>query len=207
MSRQLPTLASRHVDLTQRVIMDAAIELLETKPANEISVRAVAKHAGVSERTVFRYFATRDDLLDALAIEVSRRLDAPAAPTSLEELLAYPKAIYPRFEAKKALTKAALHSELFDRIRSLNTERRGKAVRLLIDELAPHRDERERTLAAASIFYQLVAATWHYYRYYFGLSLEDSIECATTAIVQALAALDVRGVRRIKRPHDAARGR
>ncbi len=200
-----PTLASRHFDLTQRIILDGAIGLLEATGANELSVRAVAKHAGVSERTVFRYFATRDDLLDALAVEVSRRLETPPAPTSLSELLAFPEAIYPRFEAKKALTRAALHSELFDRIRLMNTDRRGKAVRALIDQLAPDRDEHERTLAAANIFYQLVATTWHHYRYHAGLSLDDSIECASMAIAQALAALGVRQVKRIRGPRDKSR--
>ena len=186
------SLTERHADLTQRVILDAAVQLLERAPVTELSVRAVAKQAGISERTVFRYFATRDELLDAVAGEMSRRLDLPAFPTSIDELLAYPEKVYARFEATAALTKAALHSELYHRIRSADAERRGTAIRRLVDRAAPKRPERERLLAAANIRYYLIASTWHYYRFYFGLSLEDTVECARTAITQAMEGLGVR---------------
>jgi AcrR family transcriptional regulator len=186
------SLASRHSDLTRRVILDGAVELLERAPVRELSVRAVARNAGTSERTVFRYFATRDELLDAVANEVSRRLDLPPHPSSVDELLEYPKAAYARFEATAALTKAALHSELYHRIRSADAERRGAAIRQLIDRVAPTRPERERKLTAANIRYYLIATTWHYYRFYFGLSLEESIECAQMAIAQALRGLGMR---------------
>src|SRR5690348_13966445 len=94
MSTTKPSLSERHSDLSQRVILDAAVELLERASVAELSVRAVAKQAAISERTVFRYFATRDELLDAIAQEVSRRLELPADPVSLEELLNYPEALY-----------------------------------------------------------------------------------------------------------------
>jgi glutathione S-transferase len=75
-------------------------------------------------------------------------------------------------------------------------ERRGAAVRQLIDRVAPTRPERERKLTAANVRYYLIATTWHYYRFYFGLSLEESIECARMAIAQALEGLGVRGPNR-----------
>jgi AcrR family transcriptional regulator len=192
MSTPKPSLSERHSDLSQRVILDAAVELLERAPVAELSIRAIAKHAGISERTVFRHFATRDELLGAVAQEVSRRLKRPTDPRSLEELLNYPDAIYRRFEATAALIKAVLHSELYHRIRNADAEQRGAAVRKLLDSLAPKRPERERRLAAANIHYHITASTWHYYRFYFGLSLEDSVECARMAIGQATAALGIK---------------
>jgi AcrR family transcriptional regulator len=185
-------LSERHADLSQRVILDAAVELLERASVTELSVRAIARHAGISERTVFRYFATRDELLEAVAHEVAHRLRRPPDPSSLEELLAYPDALYERFEATAALIQAVLHSELYHRIRNADAEHRGAAVRTLLDSVAAKRPERERRLAAANIHYHITASTWHYYRFYFGLSLEDSVECARMAIRQALAALGVK---------------
>ena len=81
MSMPPRSLAARHADLTQRVILDSAVELLERASVNELSMRAIAKQAGISERTVFRYFANRDELLDAIALEVSRRFELPPHPT------------------------------------------------------------------------------------------------------------------------------
>jgi AcrR family transcriptional regulator len=191
MSTQRSSLAARHADLTQTLILDSAIELLETASVTELSVRAVARQADISERTVFRYFASRDDLLDAIAAEMTRRLDAPPNPTTVAELVAYPKAMFARFEAAGALTRAALHSELYHRIRSSDALGRGAAISALVDEVAPERPQRERRLAAANIHYHVIASTWRYYRDYFGFSLADAAECARMAIVQALKGLGV----------------
>jgi AcrR family transcriptional regulator len=173
-------------------MLDAAVELLEHAPMTGLTVRAVAERAGISERTVFRYFTTRDEMLDAVAKELARRIDLPAEPKSIDELLGYPAALYSRFEATAALTKAALHSELFHRMRSTQAQRRWAAVEKLLDRAAPKRAECERKIAAANIRYYLTATTWHYYRFYFCFSLQDSIQCAATAIAQALEALCVR---------------
>ena len=191
MTSQRYTLASRHADLTQSLILDSAIELLETASVTELSVRAVARRAEISERTVFRYFASRDDLLDAVAGEMTARLNAPGNPTSVGELIAYPQAMFARFEETGAMTRAALHSELYHRIRSQDALGRGVAIRELVDRVAPDRPERERRLAAANIHYHVVASTWRYYRDYFGFPLEDAVEAARMAIVQALKGLGV----------------
>ena len=191
MSIPLRSLVSRHTDLTQRVILDAALELLEQAPVHELSARAVAKHAGISERTIFRYFANRDEFLAAVAAAMSDRLQVLAEPTSVEELLAFPQTIYTCFEDKIALTKAALHSELYDHIREVDGQRRGAAIRNLVDHVAPDTTEQARKLAAANIRYYLVATTWHYYRFYFELSLEESVQCARTSIVQTLLGIGV----------------
>lgn len=191
MSTQRSSLAAKHADLTQALILDSAIELLETASVTELSVRAVAKRADISERTVFRYFASRDDMLDAVANEVSRRLDAPPNPTTVEELIAYPSVMFARFEAAGAITRAGLHSELYHRIRARDAQGRGAAIRALIDRVASHRPERERRLAAANIHYHVVASTWRYYRDYFGFSVADAAECARMIIIQTLRDLAV----------------
>jgi len=186
MSSVLSTLRN---DLTRKLILDAALETLERSTVGELTVRAVARHANISERTVFRYFATREEFLDAIAEAVRARFDLPPPPETLEDLLAAPRALYTRFDAVRSLTVAALHSDLFHRMRETQAKARWMAVRKLIDEAAPERGERERRIAAANIRYYLAASTWHYYRFYFNFSLEDSIACAEAAIRDALAGL------------------
>lgn len=186
---KVATLADRQTDFTRRLILDAAVQILEHASVAELSVRAVAKQANVAERTVFRYFPTRDDLLDAVADAVREKMALPPAPASLEELLAAPRALYSRFEATRELTKAALHSELFHRMRESQAKVRWKAVQEIVEALAPKRSERERRIAAANIRYYLAASSWHYFRFYFGFNLEDSIACAETAIRQSVEGL------------------
>ena len=182
-------LADRHSGLTRQAILDAAVGMLERSTVSELTVRAVAKQANISERTVFRYFASREEFLDAVADAVRARFALPPPPTTREQLLAAPRALYTRFEAVASLTKAALHSELFHRMRETQARARWKAVRELVDQIAPRKPEGQRRIAAANIRYYLAASSWYYFRFYFGFSLEDTIACAETAIRQSLEGL------------------
>lgn len=189
MSTARSPLITRQTDLTQRLILDAALELLAETPGEPLSVRAAARRAGVSERTVFRYFAAREDLLDAAAGEFSRRLNLPATPTSLEELRAFPAALYAAFEAQEELVRAALASELSERVRSRSGVDRRQALSALIDRLAPGRPADERRIAAANVHYHLVGTTWHYYRFHLGFQPGEAVRAAETILDQALRGL------------------
>jgi AcrR family transcriptional regulator len=185
------TLSERRNDLTRTIILDSGIAMLESAPVSELTVRAAAKHAGMSERTVFRYFASRDDLLDAIAEHMRMRLDLPPPPTSVDELLKAPDLLYRAYEEKTTLIKAALHSEIFHRIREEHGRARLATLQGLVEQLAPHRTEQERKIAAANIRYYLTATTWHYYRFYFGFTLDECIAAAEHAIRQNLDALRI----------------
>jgi AcrR family transcriptional regulator len=189
MPQTVAPLSARLADHTQQLILASALELLERAPVSELTVRAVAGRSGMSERTVFRYFATRDDFLDAVAGAVTARLDLPPSPATLDELLRFPDVLYRRFESTAALTRAALHTELFARMRNAQAKQRWVAVRSIVDAHAPRRPEAEREIAAANIRYHLSATTWHYYRFYFGFSLERTIDCGFTAVRQAIEGL------------------
>lgn len=192
-SAQEATLKDRQLAMTRQLILDAAVELLEAGAVPELTMRSISSRANVAERTVFRHFASREELLDALAAEVSARLELPALPASAGDLPLVPRALYRAFETRAHLTKAALHSELFDRIRETTASARWKAVKALIDAHAPRRSERDRMLAAANIRYLLAATSWHYYRFYFGFSLKDSIAAAELLIGQTVDGLGPAG--------------
>ena len=176
------SLVGRHTDATHRLILDSSLELLERSGVTELTVRAVAKHAGMSERTVFRYYASRDEFLDAVAVEVQAKLRTPGPPSDLNELKFYPRALYACFEAKTDLVKSALHTEIFKRLREAVGDVRWGEVRALIDAGAPHRSEHDRRLVATNICYYLTATTWHYLRFYFGLSFDEAAEAAEAAV-------------------------
>lgn len=189
MSTRQSTLTQKHAALTQELIVEAAIAILQAGSVTEVSVRAVAAQAGMSERTVFRYFASREELLDAIAMEVVRRLDAPSVPSAPEDLTAYPAALFAQFEAKADLTRAALHTELYSRVRRHTSATRGEHLNAVINAAAPQAPEALRRLVGANIQYQLTASTWHYYRFNLSLSADDAVEAATLAIRHGLAGL------------------
>lgn len=66
---------SDHSDLADR-ILDATRRLLVTAGARKLSMSDVATLAGVSRPTIYRYFASKEDLIDALGAQERRRFDA-----------------------------------------------------------------------------------------------------------------------------------
>lgn len=57
------TLQSRKQQLVRDAIWDAAIDLFAEKGFDETTVDDIAERAGVSRRSFFRYFGSKDDLL------------------------------------------------------------------------------------------------------------------------------------------------
>ncbi len=66
---------SEYGDLADR-ILDATRRLLVTAGARKLSMSDVATLAGVSRPTIYRYFASKEDLIDALGRQERRRFDA-----------------------------------------------------------------------------------------------------------------------------------
>ncbi|MGH2860078.1 MAG: TetR/AcrR family transcriptional regulator, partial [Solirubrobacteraceae bacterium] len=50
---------------TRQRVLAAVADLLERGDAEEVTVPAVAEASGVSLRTIYRYYQTRDELLEA----------------------------------------------------------------------------------------------------------------------------------------------
>jgi AcrR family transcriptional regulator len=66
---------SDHGDLADR-ILDAAQRLVFRTGARKMSLSDVATLAGVSRPTIYRYFASKEELIDALGKRERRRFDA-----------------------------------------------------------------------------------------------------------------------------------
>ncbi len=59
------SLRDAHKDLTRERILDAAIECLNDEELDQLTMEGVAAKAGVTKRTIYRHFATREELLKA----------------------------------------------------------------------------------------------------------------------------------------------
>ena len=82
-------LRSRKQELVRNAILDAAITLFEKKGFDQTDVAEIAEAAGISKRSFFRYFATKDDLLARSIMEygavlISAIRSAPRESTDLE---------------------------------------------------------------------------------------------------------------------------
>ena len=185
----LPSLTERLADQTRQWLVDAAIELLEQDPDSALVNAAIAQRAGVSDRTVYRYFPTRDALVDALAQDLARRLAVPPVPATVADLPAFAHALFASFERQAPLTRAALRPEVFGRMRDGQAAQRWSDLQALMEREFPQVDAEERRMATTTIRYLLAATTWRYYRDNFGFSADEAARCVATALGHILGGL------------------
>ena len=132
---------SYHHGNLREALLDIAFALVDSRGVEAISMRGLAREAGVSSAAPFRHFADKRVLLDAIAekaaLELERKLDEATATGSdaLTQFRAMSVA-YVRF--------AAEHPALFDLIHSTDSvsagflgevkdERRLKLIALIIE--------------------------------------------------------------------------
>lgn len=124
MEAQSPTRPRRaRGSLTPDEILDAA-EAVAARTGEPLTVRAVAAELGASAMALYRYFPTKDDLVDALIDRVLERVPAPSPGDWLDELrelalaharvlAEHPWAIAPLFASPSPGVGAAILGERF----------------------------------------------------------------------------------------------
>jgi AcrR family transcriptional regulator len=165
---------------TQAAILAAYTELIEEVGTDDVSFRVIALRAGVGERTVFRYYPTRTDLLLATAAWIERTIFTRAASDSI-------------FDVPIAIREAM---EAYDRRPELAYVVAEAAMRGVNgSDPAPHRDEfdgmlrhevpslgdHDRRAVVAALSHLDSSATWVTMRRELGMSGRDIADAATWA--------------------------
>ena len=78
-------LRTRQAELTRNLILDALAERLADDDPHEFSVQEVADRAGLSHRTVYRHFPTREELVEALVHRLDEQIMVRAHPVVIPE--------------------------------------------------------------------------------------------------------------------------
>ena len=63
-------MSSRRVKMTQKLLKESLIELMEQKNIRQISIKEICEQADVSRSTFYTYYGSQYDLLDAIRKEI-----------------------------------------------------------------------------------------------------------------------------------------
>jgi AcrR family transcriptional regulator len=131
-------LRQRQAEETRARILDATMRVMAGGFAT-VSIPAVATEAGVSVPTVYRHFATKEDLLAALYPYVERRagMREMPLPGSLDEIGDTVRAIFERVDSFDDLARAASASPAAEEARRLSLPGRVALGRELADRVRP----------------------------------------------------------------------
>jgi AcrR family transcriptional regulator len=173
-----PKATYHHGDL-RTALVRAAIELLEESGETELSLRAVARRAGVSPAAPYRHYADREALVSAVAAvgyrELAERLAAAHPSPSTPEQLASVAIAYVQFALERPALFRIMFGEPCDRDndeRVAATAAVSQYVRAIVERTFPQAD----TGALATAVWALVHGLAF-------LHLDGKLDASTPSIV------------------------
>jgi AcrR family transcriptional regulator len=147
------SLREQHAETARRRIVEAVAELLERDDADELTMPQVAELSGVSLRTVYRYYPTREKLLEAAGRWIGGELLRQGYPQSLDDVADSFVAACAEFDHRPGLVRAMALSELGREARSSRRSERLQAIRDALKEEVGELSERDLRHAEAVLAY------------------------------------------------------
>lgn len=182
-------LRAEQADETRRRILDATIRVMARGIAT-LSVPAVAREARVSVPTVYRHFATKQDLLDALYPHVERRAGRAGfvAPTTIADLHDGILRLLDTVDAFDDLARAAMASPAGEEARHRSMPRRIALVRAMVDTIEPPLLEASRDRIVRLVVVLTSTAALRAWRDHLERSPEEVADEIETVVRAAIAA-------------------
>ena len=143
MATRSVSLKEQQAEATRTRILDAVAQLIVEEHPATLSVPAVATRAGVSLRTVYRYFPTKQALIDGVADLGNDQTAAqfPADTVTFAEMREYIPRLWAEVQGTRGLVKAQQATPLGHEVAKSRAQRRIRIIqRVLADEgvqLAP----------------------------------------------------------------------
>jgi AcrR family transcriptional regulator len=171
---------------TRSLILETVERLLKDQSLTELSLATVAREAGITERTVYRHFATREQLLEATWAAVNDAIGIKDFPRTAEELIERPKILFPAFARRGEVIRAMLASPQGRELRlSINIGRQS-AIRAAVRSARPNLREPALTRLCASIQLLCSAAGWATMTDYWGIDSTEAGRAASETIAVLL---------------------
>ncbi len=184
-----PTLRERQAQEVRQAVLDAVIAELEDRAADDVSMGDVARAAGISLRTLYRYFPDRSALLQAAGEHLYGSLGVPfdvAGPQDIAaSFLDAARRLSTRPELARALVRTTAGRSTRSGVRGRRVEAIQAALRPLTDDLDPD----TARWAAAVVTHLCSSASWVLIADESGLEAGDAQQAVAWALDTFVSAL------------------
>ncbi|NQX11758.1 TetR/AcrR family transcriptional regulator [Microbacteriaceae bacterium VKM Ac-2855] len=168
---------------TQEVILGALIEVIEEVGSDDVSYKLIARRAGVGERTIFRYYPTRSDLLAAAGAWIEEHVFTPVPFDSVFDLPLALRVSMEAYDSRPELAYVSAETGIRD---ATPDSPRALRIRTAVDTELAGVEERERRHLVAALTHLDSAATWVTLHRDLGLARADVADAAAWAAETAL---------------------
>jgi AcrR family transcriptional regulator len=183
------SIRERQAAVIREAILDALAQRLDCDDPDDIAMPQVAEQAGVSLRTLYRYFPTREAMFDAVGDHVVGRLGLPRQIGGADDLVPVFLESAQRGAQSPQLVRAMLWTRLGRRARSSHRRRRVDAITAALAEVTSHLPAAEARRREGAIVYLDSLPAWITVSEECGLSAEDARLGIAWALGTLVAAL------------------
>lgn len=187
-------LRTRQKAQTATLILEAVGTVLQGGGLDAVTIAEVARTAEVTERTIYRHFATREDLLRAFwkwQLERSGG-DRVIAPETVPALLETIRRLFASLDADEAVIRAVLSAPEGREVRRVANQTRLAHMLGFVERLVPDLPERERHNLASGIISVCSVLSWMFMRDNCGYDGARAGEAAAQAVAYMLEAAQAR---------------
>lgn len=131
----------RQRQLTRDLVTQAAVAMIVERGAVDFSIQDVADRAGVSHRTIYRHFPTREALLEAVVASAEAQVAARggmALPANPDDLATIVRRKYEVLDEMAPFAVAALKLDLARQAQVKQSARSRQATRSALAEVTGH---------------------------------------------------------------------
>jgi AcrR family transcriptional regulator len=179
----VPLREARQAVVRDRVL-DGVAKLLAQ--GEDLTYARVAAAAGVPERTVYRYFRTRQDLMTAVVAWVNERTGRPRG-TTRDEAIELVRQLFPIFDEVAPVVREVLMAPEGLAARLDDNDERRAAARAVVDREVPGLDDDTARRLAAVVQVLTSAATWQTLRDYWDMDGAEAAETVAVALTMLFA--------------------
>jgi AcrR family transcriptional regulator len=182
-------LRDRQAAVIREAILDALAGRLDHDEPDDVAMTQLAADAGISLRTLYRYFPTREAMFDAVGDHVVARLGLPSEITGADDIASVFLESARRGAQSPELVRAMLWTRLGRRARSAHRHRRVESISAALAEVTSHLPPAEARRRAGAIVYLCSLPAWITVGEECELSAEDARQGIAWAIETLVGAL------------------
>jgi AcrR family transcriptional regulator len=185
--RQVSSLRDEYAAMTRQRIVAAFVETLEDEAADDVSMAAVAKRAEVAERTIYRHFKTRAELMAAAGEWIEDNVFSYIPFAAPDELPGIFRELCKRYDRHPHLARAIALTRTGRNLRAGFRRRLIAQHREAMAPLVRHLKPKQARQAEALAAYLNNVLAWNLMREDFGMSsseIADAIDWALTTLLK-----------------------
>jgi len=176
------SLRDEQATVTRERILEAVGAIFEREPDAAFSFDDLSREAGVSRRTIFRYFKDKDALLDAFLSRTNERLGVPVWPTCEADLLDLPPNLFEALERNSGTVHALNVSVAGREVRLRDNKARQAAFRASLKNVSKNLSPEEKGYLEAVVHLLFTTSAWQIMKDHWHLQGREAGQASAWAI-------------------------